>query len=151
MRLQERKTRGGSTNSTGHRELLDMSGALLADATLRRGPILQGGQDVQDRRQESHVQHQGTPRNASSSLEASSQLEAERKYCRSPPHPLSSRGHGTRAPDVSAGLIPVMKQLMKAFLIDKEGACTQNTMSITQCRVSKYDGWRLPTHSDQRT
>ena len=63
------------------------------------------------------------------SLEGSSLLEAERKYGHSPPPPLSSRGHGTRAPDVSAGFIPVVKQLMKAFLTDKEGTCKQNTMA----------------------
>ena len=125
----------GSTNSTGHRELLDTSGALLADVKLRRDPILQGGQDVQ----ECHAEHRG-PRGSSFSKNSVSQLEADRKYgCA----PFTAWNENSRS----------FLRIYSCFKITHDGvcgrqggACKQQAV-VTQCRRSKCDGWRR-THSD---
>ena len=80
---------------------------------MRRGAILQAGQNVQSRHQENHAEHR-VPEKRLLVLEASSQLEAERKYGRFPPLPLSTeaeRKYG-RAPP------PAMERERQTFLED---------------------------------
>ena len=80
--IKSPRERGMRANSSGHRELLGTPGALLTDANLRRGPILQAGQYTQGRRQEGHVDHHG-PR--------FSKLEPEHKCGRAPPTAMEPR------------------------------------------------------------
>ena len=75
---QERWNVEGARTAQGM--LLGNFGALLADANMRRGPLLQAAQDTQGRRQEGHVAHRGHREPPARS--ASRQLQVERKYGR---------------------------------------------------------------------
>ena len=119
MQQHPERLRSASTATclSEHRERLGTHGALVANGNLRRGPLLQTGQDIQGRPPEDHVEHRGR-RESQPILEALDQLEAEHGRA-------LSHSHGARARDISGGLTPRMRQPMKAFLADRGGAREQ--------------------------
>ena len=85
----------GHANSTGPVDLLGPSGTPSVKPNLRRGPILQAGQDVQSRRQENHAEHRVT--RETTALFRSTRSNRGRAQVRTG----TTHGHGTRAVDVS--------------------------------------------------
>ena len=77
--------RSGRENSTGHSGILCQTGTALSNADLRRGTLLQAGQNVQSRHQEKVTLNIVSPEKRLLVLEALSQSESERKYGRAPP------------------------------------------------------------------
>ena len=118
MQQHPERLRSASTATclSEHRERLGTHGALVANGNLRRGPLLQTGQDIQGRPPEDHVEHRGR-RESQPILEALDQLEAE--HGRAPPQPRSesSRHFGRTYSQNEAA--------MKAFLADRGGAREQ--------------------------
>ena len=76
---------GWHANGTRPINLLGSTGTPSAEPNLRRGSILQTGQNVQSRRQENRTLNIVSPERGLLVLEALGQTEAERKYGRAPP------------------------------------------------------------------
>ena len=68
--------RSGRENSTGHSDILGQTGTALSFADLRRGTLLQAGQNVQSRHQESDAEH-CLPREAGSSFSKHSAKQSQ--------------------------------------------------------------------------
>ena len=75
----------GRHGTRPYRLLLGSTGTLSAEPNLRRGPILQAGQNVRSGHQENHAEHRVARETILLVLEALGRTEAERKYGRAPP------------------------------------------------------------------
>ena len=137
----------GHANSTRPLDILCSSGTPSAKPNLRRGPILQAGQDVQSRRQENHAEHRVT-RERLLVLEALGQTEAERKYERAPPTAMQR------------GLQTFLEVLLKTEDHGKgtfRFACRRTVRrGTTPCTASTYSVWlahaqRPKGEGEQRT
>ena len=103
----------GITNGPGNSELLGSTGTSLASRNMRRGAILQAGQNIQSRRQENHVEHRVTRETITRSR--STQSNRGRAQART----SSAHSHGTRTTNVSGRSSGDVKIMVRAFLAKK--------------------------------
>ena len=124
------RLRSGHVKSTKHLDLLDSSGTPSANPNLRRGSILQAGQNVQSRRQESHAGHRVTRETAGRSRSTRSNRGSAQLRT------STTQSHGTRVTDFSGRSLDDVKIMVNSR---KEQAARRGT---TRCRASPHNVWQ---------
>ena len=110
--LQQRRN-AGKENGTRHSDLLGPTGTALTNSNMRRGAILQAGQNVQSKHEENRAEHRVSGETAPRSR--STWSNRGRAQVRTG----SAHSHGTRATDLSGRSSEDVKIKVEAFLPEK--------------------------------